>query len=101
AAGLMGPIIPPSMLFVIYGVLAQISIGDMFIGGIIPGLLMGLAFFLIVAGFGFIHAYPKGRWPDKKEALQSIIKVVPALGVPIIIIGGILSGLATPTESAG
>tara|TARA_R100001143_G_scaffold63285_2_gene69331 strand:+ start:1464 stop:2726 length:1263 start_codon:yes stop_codon:yes gene_type:complete len=101
AAGLMGPIIPPSMLFVIYGVLAQISIGDMFIGGIIPGILMGLAFFLIVAGFGFIHTYPKGRWPDVKEAVQSVIQVIPALGVPIIIIGGILSGLATPTESAG
>jgi tripartite ATP-independent transporter DctM subunit len=101
AAGLMGPIIPPSMLFVIYGVLAQISIGDMFIGGIIPGILMGLAFFLIVAGFGFIHTYPKGRWPNAKEAVQSVIQVIPALGVPIIIIGGILSGLATPTESAG
>lgn len=101
AAGLMGPIIPPSMLFVIYGVLAQVSIGDMFIGGIIPGLLMGLAFFLIVAGFGFIHPYPKGNWPDRQEAFKSVVQVIPALGVPVIIIGGILSGLATPTESAG
>lgn len=100
AAGLMGPIIPPSMLFVIYGVLAQVSIGDMFIAGIIPGILMGLSFFLIVAFIGLKNPYPKGRWMTPPEAVQACVKALPALAVPVVIIGGILSGLATPTESA-
>lgn len=100
AAGLMGPIIPPSMLFVIFGVLAQISIGDMFIAGIIPGILMGGAFFMVVALVGLVQKYPKGRWMTLSEAGRAILYAVPALAVPIIIIGGILSGLATPTESA-
>lgn len=100
AAGLMGPIIPPSMLFVIFGVLAQISIGDMFIAGIVPGLLMGAAFFVIVAIVGLVQQYPKGRWMSPHEAGQAILSAIPALAVPVIIIGGILSGLATPTESA-
>ena len=100
AAGLMGPIIPPSMLFVVFGVLAQISIGDMFIAGIIPGILMGGSFFVIVALMGLIQQYPKGRWMNLREAGRAILYAVPALAVPVIIIGGILSGLATPTESA-
>lgn len=100
AAGLMGPIIPPSMLFVIYGVLAQVSIGDMFIAGIIPGILMGISFLLIIVLVGFKHPYPKGRWMTGSEAMQAMLRAVPALAVPVVIIGGILSGLATPTESA-
>ena len=100
AAGLMGPIIPPSMLFVVFGVLAQISIGDMFIAGIIPGLLMGGSFFVIVALIGLVQQYPKGRWMNAGEAGRAILYAVPALIVPLVIIGGILSGLATPTESA-
>lgn len=100
AAGLMGPIIPPSMLFVIYGVLAQVSIGDMFIAGIIPGILMGLAFLVIIVLFGLKNPYPQGRWMQGGEAMRAIINALPALSVPVVIIGGILSGLATPTESA-
>lgn len=100
AAGLMGPIIPPSMLFVIYGVLAHISIGDMFIAGVIPGLLMGGMFFVIVAVVGLIHQYPKDRWMTPREALRAVIDALPALIVPVIMVGGILAGLATPTESA-
>ena len=100
AAGLMGPIIPPSMLFVIYGVLAQVSIGDMFIAGIVPGILMGVAFLLIIVFVGLRNPYPEGRWMHGKEAMQAIFNALPALSVPVVIIGGILSGLATPTESA-
>lgn len=100
AAGLMGPIIPPSMLFVIYGVLAHISIGDMFIAGVIPGLLMGLSFFIIVALVGLRQQYPKDRWMSGSEAGRAIVQALPALIVPVIMVGGILAGLATPTESA-
>lgn len=100
AAGLMGPIIPPSMLFVIYGVLAHISIGDMFVAGVIPGLLMGASFFIIVALVGLKQQYPKDRWMTASEAGRAIAQALPALIVPVIMVGGILAGLATPTESA-
>lgn len=100
AGGLMSPIIPPSMLFVIYGVLAQISIGDMFLAGIIPGLLMGLSFIGAVAVMGFFYEYPREEAMSRAQALQAILRALPSLGIPVVIIGGIAGGIATPTESA-
>lgn len=61
AGALLAPVIPPSMLFVIFGVLAQISIGDLFVAGIVPGLLMAVGFILVIAVLGFIHEYPKNE----------------------------------------
>ncbi|WP_296428227.1 TRAP transporter large permease [Yoonia sp.] len=100
AGGLMSPIIPPSMLFVIYGVLAQISIGDMFIAGIIPGLLMGAAFILVVVVLGFFYTYPKEAKLSRGMAVSHILRALPSLSIPVVIIGGIAGGIATPTESA-
>ncbi|PAT33687.1 TRAP transporter large permease [Vandammella animalimorsus] len=101
ASGLMGAIVPPSMMFVVYGVLAQLSIGDMFMAGLLPGLIMGLSFCIIVAGAGLILPYPKGQWLPLAQAMRAILGALPALTVPAIIVGSILTGLATPTESAG
>lgn len=67
AGGLLSPIIPPSMLFVIYGVLAQIAIGDMFIAGIIPGLLMSFGFFVAIALLGKKYEYPVGETKTVKQ----------------------------------
>ncbi|SDJ68970.1 TRAP transporter large permease [Billgrantia gudaonensis] len=100
AGGLLSPIIPPSMLFVLFGVMAQVPIAEMFIAGILPGLLLGLAFFLAIAVVGIRQQYPKGRWPSRYEARRALVMGLPALGIPLIIIGGILLGVATPTESA-
>ena len=100
AGGLLSPIIPPSMLFIVFGVLAQVSIGDLFIAGIIPGLLMAGGFLLCIALLGLRYEYPRGRWPSRNEALQRFWHGVPAGLVPTVIIGAILSGVATPTESA-
>ncbi|WP_425416958.1 TRAP transporter large permease [Oricola indica] len=100
AGGLMSPIIPPSMLFVIFGVLAQISIGDMFISGIIPGLLMGAAFLIVVAIMGYFYEFPRERRQNLREALRNIIAALPSFSIPVVIIGGIAGGVATPTESA-
>ncbi|HEY0834695.1 MAG TPA: TRAP transporter large permease [Azospirillum sp.] len=100
AAGLLSPIIPPSMLFVIYGVLAQISIGDMFIAGIVPGLMMAAGFVIVIALLGLRHPYPRGErlsWADRGRFLVSGL---PAGLVPVVIVGSILTGIATPTESA-
>ncbi len=100
AGGLLSPIIPPSMLFVIFGVLAQVSIGDMFLAGIIPGLMMAGGFLVAIAVLGLRYQYPKGEWYSGSESLRHLLHGVPAGLVPIVIIGGITSGLATPTESA-
>lgn len=100
AGGLLAPIIPPSMLFVIYGVLAQISIGDMFLAGIVPGLLLTLAFFVVIAVMGFFYEYPRGATQSRRHALASLVGALPSLSIPVVIVGGIAGGIATPTESA-
>ena len=100
-AGILGAIIPPSMMFVIFGVLAQISIGDMFISGIIPGTLLGLGLLIAIFLLGLKNPYPKGKWLSKEEAIKAALQALPALSIPVVIILGILLGFATPTESAG
>ncbi len=100
AGGLLSPIIPPSMLFVIFGVLGQIAIGDLFLAGIIPGLLLTLGFILVVALLGIVHDFPKGEWLTRPEMLRSFVRALPSTAVPVIIIGGILLGIFSPTESA-
>lgn len=100
AGGLLSPIIPPSMLFVIFGVLAQVPISDMFIAGIIPGLLLSAGFLGVIVVVGLKQGYPQGKWPKPAAALRSILAALPGVLIPVVIIGGIMSGLATPTESA-
>ena len=77
AGGLLSPIIPPSMLFVIFGVLGQIAIGDLFIAGIIPGLLLALGFILVVAVLGIVHDFPRGQWLTREEILRAAIRGLP------------------------
>ena len=100
AGGLLSPIIPPSMLFVIYGVLAQIPIGDMFMAGILPGLLLAFGFMCAIAFVGWRTGFPEGEAIKGKAARQALLQAAPSALVPAIIIGGILGGIATPTESA-
>ena len=100
AGGLLSPIIPPSMLFVIFGVLAQVAIGDLFIAGIIPGLLLAGFFFLCIAGLGFFTRYPATERADREDVIRALWQGLPAMSIPFVIIGGIVFGLATPTESA-
>jgi len=100
AGALLAPVIPPSMLFIIFGVLAQISIGDLFLAGIIPGLLMAGSFIVIIALLGLRYQYPASErlsWPQK---FKNILAGMPSLSVPTVMIGGILGGFTTPTESA-
>lgn len=100
AGGLLSPIIPPSMLFVIYGVLAQIAIGDMFIAGIIPGIMMAIGFFIALAGIGYFHPLPISPIQSRSQKIRSVKMGLPTLVIPLVIVGGILGGFATPTESA-
>lgn len=100
SAGLLGPIIPPSIMFVVYGVMAEVSIGDMFLAGIIPGLLLAGGFILTIAAIGFVTNLPREPYQTLRERAQSVAHGIPALLIPLVIIGGISAGIASPTESA-
>lgn len=101
AAGSIGVMIPPSNPFVVYGVSAQVSIGDLFIGGIVPGILTG--FVLMV--FAYFYSKKMG-WKGEanertfKKLFNAVWDAKWALMVPIIVLGGIYGGIMTPTEAA-
>lgn len=101
AAGIVGQVIPPSIPMVVYAVLAGISVTDIFIAGIIPGLVMSLAMALVA----ILHAYrndikPEGVRVKLREAITITIDSLWAILMPVIILGGIYSGIFTPTEAA-
>lgn len=99
-AGLLGPIIPPSMMFIIYGVTSGTSVGAMFLAGVLPGILFALAIMLLIAFIGMKQQWPTQKRANFSDMVKSFFKVIPALLIPGIIIIGILSGVFTPTESA-
>lgn len=100
-ASCMGPIIPPSIPFIIYGVIAQVSIGALFMAGVFPGLLLGGALMIYM----MIAARRRGYLPEERatagELLSGTVRALPSLFMPVIIIGGIWGGVFTPTEAAG
>lgn len=102
SSSLQGPIIPPSVIMVLYAaVVGQVSIGAMFIAGIIPGVLLGLTDCVVVGVKSHIRKYPKSEHrASLKEILIGLRDVIVALIMPIIIVGGIVSGIFTPTEAA-
>lgn len=100
AGGLLAPIIPPSMLFIIFGVIAQIPIGDLFIAGIVPGFLIFFAFVAVIAWLGRRHGFPANERMTPRQRVRAVVDALPAALIPLIIIGSILGGIATPTESA-
>jgi tripartite ATP-independent transporter DctM subunit len=102
-AGTIGAIIPPSMIMVIYGAIAQVSIGGLFLGGIIPGILVGLALMITVKLYTYHPGYPElravtGRF-DLCALWHSVRSAWSGLLAPLIIVGGILSGIFTATEA--
>lgn len=99
AAGTIGPIIPPSIPMVIYGSITGASIGALFVGGYIPGIMIGMALMAVAYIIAKRRGYPKSAAGTRKEALTSLADGSLALFMPIIIIGGILMGIFTPTES--
>ncbi len=100
AAGVIGPIIPPSIMFVIFGVVAEVSIGALFIGGVIPGILIGISLMTLSYFYARKRNYPKRNPLPFKQIIKAFVNAFPALLMPIIIVGGILTGIATPTEAA-
>ncbi|RTR06527.1 TRAP transporter large permease [Halomonas nitroreducens] len=101
-SSIIGPIIPPSVVMVVYATLLRdISVIDLFAGGIIPGVLMTLALLLTSIVLAWLRGYPKQGGTPVRVAILAFLSALPAMLVPLIILGGILSGMTTITEASG
>ena len=100
SAGTIGVIIPPSIPFVIYGVVSGASIGDLFVAGIIPGILIGVVLMVVNYIYARKYGYGGEGRASFREFLHELKDAIWALLVPVIILGGIYGGIFTPTESA-
>jgi tripartite ATP-independent transporter DctM subunit len=101
ASSTMGPIIPPSLMFIIYGSIAQVSIRDLFLAGAIPGLLVGLSQMVVVKILGITADFPKRTQKIPfGEGVNIAKNGAPALVLPTLILGSIILGIASPTEAA-
>jgi C4-dicarboxylate transporter DctM subunit len=100
SSGVVGIVIPPSITMVVYGAIADTSIGDLFVGGFVPGIMMGLSMMFV----SWYLARKRGLVPDGKFSASNVVKSFKdsffALMTPVIIIGGIYGGIFTPTEAA-
>lgn len=100
ASATIGPIIPPSIPMVVYGVLAEVSVGRLFIGGILPGLLMGAAMMGLIYLQARRRGYPTHPRVSLGEALRGFLAALPCILAPVIIVGSIVLGVASPTEAS-
>ena len=104
SAGALGPIIPPSIPMIIYGVTMNLSIPAMFVGGVVPGLVIALVLSAVNVVFALrnpeVLKYSRQTKFDLGESLRLFWKALGALGLPVLILGGIYGGIFTPTESA-
>ncbi|CAN7454282.1 TRAP transporter large permease [Pararhizobium sp. LjRoot238] len=103
AAGCIGPVIPPSIMMVVIGTISNISVGALFLGGILPGLLMSVG--LLIACH--LHAKKGGEaYRDSvpfsaRRVVTTAVAAIPAMGIAVFLVGGIVGGIMTPTEAAG
>jgi tripartite ATP-independent transporter DctM subunit len=99
-SSLIGPIIPPSIFMIIYASMTNTSVGGLFAAGILPGIVLGCAFMAMNAWFSLRHNVPKADARDvRSRAKEILLSSIPSLIAPFIIIGGIITGVVTPTES--
>jgi tripartite ATP-independent transporter DctM subunit len=102
-AGTIGAIIPPSMTMIVYGSMTNVSIGGLFLGGIIPGVLIGIGLMIVIYLYSLHENYPELRQTSGRFNLRAVLRsglnVWPALLAPVLVLGGILSGVFTATEA--
>lgn len=100
ASSVIGPIIPPSIVMIFYGALMNVSVAALFAGGILPGLLVALGLFGLNAVMAHRHNHPGGAAIDIPPLGRTLLRAIPALFVPVIIVASIVFGVVTPTEAA-
>ncbi|MBQ3765026.1 MAG: TRAP transporter large permease [Synergistaceae bacterium] len=100
AAGTIGVVIPPSVPMVLYAVIAEVSVSSLFKAGFVPGFIMGSMLIVIAVYQGYRLNYPKGSGFSFLRVLKSFLFAIPGIMMPVIILGGIFSGIFTPSEAA-
>ena len=100
ASSIIGPIVPPSIILIFYGALMGTSVTALFLAGIIPGLLLAAVLIVMNAGYASAQDHPRVAREDMPPLLPTLVKSLPALALPVIILGGIVLGWMTPTEAA-
>lgn len=98
-AGALGPIIPPSIMMIIYSGVTGIPAGELFMGGILPGICLGLSYMILNAWYAKKHDLPAHKFPGFANVLKAFKGAIWALLMPFIIIGGVLTGVVTATEA--
>jgi tripartite ATP-independent transporter DctM subunit len=100
ASSIIGPIVPPSIILIFYGAIMQASVAALFVAGILPGLLLAAALFVVNAIFAVVEDHPRIAREDSTPFVRAARTALPALSLPVIIVGGIVFGWMTPTEAA-
>jgi C4-dicarboxylate transporter DctM subunit len=99
-AATIGPLIPPSIAFIIFAAATESSVGRLFLGGAIPGLVLGLLLMLQAYVVAKRHGFPLEQKMPYRERVTATLAGLPVLGLPVMVLGSILAGIATPTEAA-
>ena len=99
-SSVMGVIIPPSIMMVVWGGLMSVSIGGLFLAGVVPGVLIAASQMLAVYIYAKSNNYEKTQRSNLKELFVALIQAIPPLMTPVIIVGGIVGGIFTPTEAS-
>ena len=100
ASSTVGPMIPPSVPMIIVGALSGISVGQMFLAGAIPGILMGVGMMVVCYIISVRRNFPRQEWKGARELVASFFSAFWAIAMTALIVGGLMSGVATPTETA-
>jgi C4-dicarboxylate transporter DctM subunit len=101
AAGTLGILIPPSLAMIVYAIIAEESVPRLFLAGVIPGVIQATIFVVWIMVYSRIRNYPVESALSRDQFLKTNVRAIPALMIPVIILGGIYSGIVTVTEAAG
>ncbi|MWD29219.1 TRAP transporter large permease subunit [Aquicoccus sp. SCR17] len=100
ASAIIGPIVPPSIILIFYGAIMQTSVAALFVAGIGPGLLLAAALMVVNAFYAWRDEHPRIEKGEAPPLMPALVRALPALALPLIIVGGIVLGWMTPTEAA-
>lgn len=101
AAGTLGILIPPSLAMIVYAIIAEESVPRLFLAGVVPGLMQAAMFIIWIMVYARLRNYPVESTLSREQFVTTNIRAIPALMIPVIILGGIYSGIVTVTEAAG